>query len=395
MPKLSPHLNDLRGQPTFQILARARELELQGQYIRHFELGDPDIDTPAQITAAAIRSLKSGNTHYTPARGQRSFLEAVQATTSLSRGFRPKIEQLTVTTGANSAIFYTIRAVCEPGGEILLPNPYFPTYLSAASLAGTIPVFYDLDPDNNFSPDLQSIKSLITPRTRAILINSPSNPSGTVWSPQEIEDIYKVALANDLYLISDEVYARMIYNTNSSFRSPATIDECNERVILINSFSKTFAMTGWRIGVVIAPCTVSERITLISESIAACVPGFIQDAACAALEVSPEVTESIYSSFRKRQLMLAQELTASGVLDCQLPQGSMYVFPSIKSNVANSEDFAFHLLESAGIACTPGSYFGSRGEGHLRFSCAGKEQDIVGMSGLIQEAANSYLCVAA
>lgn len=216
-----------------------------------------------------------------------------------------------------------------------------------------------------------------------------------MWSPQEIEDIYKVALANDLYLISNEVYARMIYNTNSSFRSPATIDECNERVILINSFSKTFAMTGWRIGVVIAPCTVSERITLISESIAACVPGFIQDAACAALEVSPEVTESIYSSFRKRQLMLAQELTASGVLDCQLPQGSMYVFPSIKGNVANSEDFAFHLLESAGIACTPGSYFGSRGEGHLRFSCAGKEQDIVGMSGLIQEAANSYLCVAA
>ncbi|TVS07240.1 MAG: aminotransferase class I/II-fold pyridoxal phosphate-dependent enzyme [Cyanobium sp. PLM2.Bin73] len=395
MPKLSPHLKGLTGQPSFQIFARARELEKQGRSVRHFELGDPDIDTPQEITDAAIRSLQSGNTHYTPARGQQDFLEAVQATTSLSRGFRPDIDQLTVTTGANAAIFYTIRAICEPGGEILLPNPYFPTYLSAATLAGAVPVLYDLEPANNFSPNLSTIKSLINPRTRAVLINSPSNPLGTVWSPMEIQSIYDIALENDLYLISDEVYARMIYCANSSFSSPATLDECKERVILINSFSKTFAMTGWRIGVAIAPCDVSERITLINSSVAACVPGFIQDAARAALGVPPDVTEKIYSTFRQRQIKLAQELTASGFFDCQIPQGSMYIFPLIKNAHSNSEDFAFHLLESAGIACTPGSYFGSRGEGYLRFSCAGEDSDVVGLSELIKEAANSHFTIAA
>lgn len=390
MPRTSLSLGGLKGQPMFQILTRCQELEREGRRILHFELGDPDFDTPQSITDTCIQSLREGNTHYISARGDSDFIEAIRMTTGLSRRFIPDKDQITVTTGANSAIFYAIKAVCDPGSELLIPNPYFPSYLAAAEIAGAKPAFYNLDPENGFLPCIDTLEPLINQSTRAILINSPSNPTGTVFDEGIVDYIYNLAAKHDLYLISDEVYARMIYESRHSFLSPSTYDQCQERTIVINGFSKAFAMTGWRVGVVIAPHDVSRLITLLSESIVSCVPGFIQDAARAAILCPKSTTNNMYSTYRKRQLEICAQLESSGLSFRKKPQGAMYVFPCIKKFANDSEDFAMHLLNYSGIATVPGVYFGSQGEGHLRLSCAGNDVDIEDLGAYFHNAVQTY-----
>ena len=375
----------------FQILSTCQDLEKQGKRILHFELGDPDFDTPELITEACIQSLRLGNTHYVPARGATNLIEAVRTTTGISRGFTPDKDQITVTTGANSAIFYAFRAICDAGDEVLMPNPYFPSYLAAAEIAGVNPRYYELYSENGFAPRVEDIESLINSRTKAILINSPSNPTGTVLPLEIIKSIYDIACKNDIFIISDEVYARMVYDENSKFFSTSSLDSCRTRTIVINGFSKAFAMTGWRIGVAIAPVDVSARITLLSESIVSCVPGFVQDGAVAAILSPIYTTEKMYSTYRKRQLEICSQLASAGIKFNFTPQGAMYVFPNISEYAKDSDKFAMHLLQHSGIAAVPGVYFGSKGESHLRFSCAGSDEDIADLGALFSQAANSYI----
>ena len=374
----------------FQILAECRRMEMQGRRVLHFELGDPDFDTPSIITDATVQSLRNGNTHYMPARGSEDLIEAVRMTTGISRGFIPSEGQITITTGANSAIFYALKSVANPGDEVLIPNPYFPSYLAAAEIAGITTRYYKLSADNNFNPCINSLKAAITPKTKAILINSPSNPTGTVFSMETIKEIYEVALTNDLYIISDEVYARMIYKPDKKFFSAGSLDHCIERTIIINGFSKAFAMTGWRIGVVIAPENISSRITLLSESIVSCVPGFIQDGARAAILGPKNTTKKMYNTYRDRQTRICAQLQSAGLRLSGLPDGAMYVFANI-SNISNdSENFAMHLLKESGIATVPGIYFGSEGESHIRLSCAGLEEDIEDLGAYFHNAVITY-----
>jgi aspartate aminotransferase len=390
MPKPSSSLDNLKGQPMFQILELCQKLEKQGKYILHFELGDPDFDTPQLITQSCIQSLKSGNTHYMPARGSNDLIEAVRMTTGISRGFIPTREQITVTTGANSAIFYAIKSICNTGDEVLIPNPYFPSYLAACEIAGAKPIFYDLKPDERFIPHIDDLEKLVNHRTKAVLINSPANPTGSVIPTEAIQLIYEFARKHDLFIISDEVYARMIYEDSCRFSSPSSFDSCLERTIVINGFSKAFAMTGWRVGVVIAPVDVSTKITLLSESIVSCVPGFIQDGARAAILCPISTTTKMYTIYRKRQLDICSQLASAGLDTTDPPQGAMYVFPSIKKFANDSEEFAKHILRHSGIATVPGIYFGSQGEGHLRFSCAGSDKDIEKLGHSFHQAAISY-----
>ena len=390
MPVPALSLDNLKGQPMFQILDLCHSLESQGRRILHFELGDPDFDTPQLVTEACIESLRSGNTHYAPARGSRDLLEAVRMTTGISRGFIPEKDQITVTTGANSAIFYALKAVCDPGDKILIPNPYFPSYLAALEIASLSPVFYNLLPGDDFIPSIEEIDRLVDKQVKAILINSPSNPAGAVWPAEIIERIFSIAEKNDIYIISDEVYARMVFDKSCRFSSPSSLDRCQERTIIINGFSKAFAMTGWRVGVVIAPRDVSSRITLLSESIVSCVPGFVQDAARAAILCPINTTEEMYSTYRRRQLKICEQLSAAGLQDIKAPQGAMYVFPCVSNYAHDSEQFAMHLLQESGIATVPGIYFGTQGEGHLRFSCAGSDRDIEDLGDLFLQAATSY-----
>lgn len=390
MPEIAKQIQALKGQPMFQILTRCRILEKSGTKIRHFELGDPDFQTPPSVVEAAVSSLHDGNTHYQPSRGELAFLEAIQKTTAGSRNFHPEHDQISVTTGANAGIFYALKAICDPGDEILVPNPYFPSYIAACHLAEARPVFYPLLPESGFRPVVENLASLVTSRTKAILINSPSNPTGAVFSADLIKQLYQFAEAHDLFIVSDEVYARMIFDKTIQFFSPSSLDNCRERSIVINGFSKAFAMTGWRVGVVIAPPDVSEKVTLISESVVSCVPGFVQDAAIAALLAPASVTDAMYSAYRSRQLRLCAEFRKVKGFECLLPQGAMYVFPSIRGAALSSEDFALHLLESTGVATVPGVYFGSQGEGHLRFSCAGSDDCIDGLAELLSESVQSY-----
>jgi len=356
----------------------------------HFELGDPDFETPSLITDACIQSLRSGNTHYMPARGSEDLIDAVRMTTGVSRGFIPSRDQITITTGANSAIFYAFKSVANPGDEVLVPNPYFPSYLAAAEIAGIKTQLYELSAKDEFLPDIEMMKSLINSRTRAILVNSPSNPTGTVFSSQTIKDIYNIAEKYDLYVISDEVYARMVFSPDKEFFSPSSLDGCNQRTIVINGFSKAFAMTGWRIGVVIAPQDISTRITLLSESIVSCVPGFVQDGARAAILCPKNTTKKMYSTYRERQVEICSQLQSAGLRLPYLPHGAMYVFADISEIAADSESFALHLLKTSGIATVPGIYFGSKGESHLRFSCAGSDEDISDLGAYFHNAALSY-----
>ena len=374
----------------FQILAECRKLELQGRRVLHFELGDPDFDTPSLITEGCIQSLKSGNTHYMPARGSEDLIAAVRMTTGVSRGFIPTEKQITITTGANSAIFYAIKSVADPGDEILMPNPYFPSYLAASEIAGVRTTFYNLAPEAGFTPDIGSIEKVINERTKAILINSPSNPTGTVLSEEILREIYKVAERHDIYIISDEVYARMIYNPSKRFFSPGTIDSCKKRTIIINGFSKAFAMTGWRIGVSIAPEEVSSKITLLSESLVSCVPGFVQDGARAAILGPKKTTKEMYEKYRERQINIISQLNSAGLEIKDAPDGAMYVFADIGKYAKNSEKFALHLLKEAGVATVPGIYFGSQGERHLRLSCAGSDDDIEDLGRHFHAAAETY-----
>ena len=374
----------------FQISAISRDMEKQGRRVLHFELGDPDFNTPDLVTEACIQSLRIGNTHYIDSRGSDDLIEAVRMTTGISRGFIPNKSQITITTGANSAIFYAFKAVCDAGDEVLLPNPFFPSYIAALEIAGARPKYYDLFSADNFVPRLDTIESLLSPSTKAIVLNSPSNPTGTVLPPDTIRHIYDLAVANDIYVISDEVYARMIFDLDSLFFSPGSIDACKERSIIINGFSKAFAMTGWRVGVVIAPEEVSSIITLLSESIVSCVPGFIQDAARAAILCPNNTTKLMYTTYRSRQLEICKQLCEAGLDIKNPPNGAMYVFPNISRYAKDSEAFAFHLLRESGIATVPGKYFGSNGEAHLRFSCAGSDADIQDLGAYFYNAAISY-----
>ena len=390
MPSISKDIASLKGQPMFNILTRCRELERNGRIIKHFELGDPDFNTPKTVTQKAIESLINGNTHYQSSRGDLDFLNSVQKATKISRNFRPSISQITVTTGANAAIFYALKTICNREDQVILPNPYFPTYIAAAHMAGVNYKFYNLDIKNKFKPSVEEITSLITPNTKAILINSPSNPLGSIIEKRDLEKIYEIACKKDIYIISDEVYSRMVYVSNFKFFSVSEIDQCLERTILINGFSKAFAMTGWRVGIVIAPPIVSEKITLLSESIVSCVPGFVQDAANEALLLPQNETKLMYGKFRDRQLKLIDEFQKVEGIECLVPEGAMYVFPSIKAITNDSEKFALHLLETAGIACVPGIYFGQSGEGYLRFSCAGSDENIAGLAESINYSLDSF-----
>ena len=391
MPSFSSQINNLQGQPMFHISLLCKELERKGRKILHFELGDPDFNSPKNVVEAAIKSLRSGNTHYQLSRGSNEFIEAIQKTTLLSRSFLPNKSQITVSTGANAGIFYTFKSIFDIGDELLLPNPYFPSYIAAAHLSGTKTLFYPLNPKNNFLPDINIMESKITSKTKAILINSPSNPTGTVFSKDIICKIYELCEKHDLYLISDEVYSRMIYDNEKIFFSPGTLDKCKERTIVINGFSKSFAMTGWRVGVVISPEDLSEKITLISESIVSCLPGFVQDGAKEALTSSNVITNEMYTKLRSRQITICEQLRTVKNISCSTPQGSIYVFPCIKKIAKSSEKFAFHLLEETGIACLPGIYFGSEGEGYLRFSTAANDKHIKLIGTLINQAVESFL----
>lgn len=368
--RLTKAAGKLEGQPMFKILAKVQELERLGRDMIHFEIGDPDFDTPTNIVSAACSALQGGETHYTSSMGLFDFREAVRRTTERTRGFTPDIEQVLVTPSANIIIYYVIRCVVEPGDEIIVPDPGFPSYYAAIKFCDAVPVRVPLHEKNGFRMNPDDVERAITPKTRLIILNSPHNPTGSVMAPDEIDAIGAIAEKHDLFLYSDEVYARMIFDDAARFSTPATRDCCRERTIVANGFSKAFAMTGWRLGVAIGPVDLIEKMGLLLQTTSSCVAPFIQRAGIEAIMGDQAQVRNMMEEYRQRRDLLVDGLNRIPGISCLKPGGAMYVFANISGTGFTSEAFAEFMLERAGVALLPGTNFGPMGAGFVRLCYA-------------------------
>ena len=375
MKRLSELSNRIDGQPMFKLLDKVKKLENEGKNIIHFEIGDPDFATPENISNAGIDAIKNGFTHYVSSSGLTEFRQKICETTEMSRGFKPNIEQVLVTPGANIAIFYAISCIVNPGEEIIVPDPGFPSYYSTIKMCNTKAVHVPLLESNKFRMNPKDIENSITEKTRMIIINSPQNPTGSVMTEEEIRMTYEIAKKHDLYLYSDEIYARMVYK-DSVFNSPSVYDKCQERTIISNGFSKAFAMTGWRLGAVIGPSNVVEKMKLLLETTSSCVPPFIQKAGIEAIEGEQTSQKIMYSEYEKRRNMIVDGINSIPGLNCIIPGGAFYVFVNIKKTGMTSESFCDYILEDSSVAILPGTSFGEFGEGFIRICYATSQNEI-------------------
>src|SRR3989304_7964020 len=377
MRRFSDKAMRLEGQKMFQILAKAKELERNGKEIIHFEIGDPDFNTPENIVDAACKSLRSGNTHYTTSSGLLEFREAAAEITKRSRGFKPKANQILVTPGGNVQIFYAVACIVNSDEEVIITDPSFVSYNSIIQFLGSKPVKVPLYEENHFRLNQDDVVKAITDKTRMIIINSPHNPTGSVMTEDETRRIYEIAEKYDVYLVSDEVYGRMIYkDAETHFSSPRKYDECKTRTIVVHSFSKSYAMTGWRIGGVTGPEDIIEKMGLLLETTTSCVSPFIQKAAIEALTGIQKPIDDMVVEFRKRRDLILEGLNSLPGVHCIKPKGAFYAFPSIKDTGFTSEQFADIMLEKAGVAVCPGNFFGEHGEGYVRFCYANSIENI-------------------
>ncbi len=358
----------------FEVLARARALESQGRKIVHLEIGEPDFDTPAHITLAAADALKQGYTHYGPAPGLPEVREAVGE--FFGRTGRPSYpaDQIVLTPGAKPIMFYTILVLCEEGDEVLYPDPGFPMYESITSFAGATPVPVRLREENEFRMDPDEVASLVTDRTRLLVINTPHNPCGSALTREDVEALARVALEHDLYVLSDEVYWAIRYG--SEHASIASVDRMADRTILLDGCSKTFAMTGWRLGFGAFPRPLVEPVTRLIINSVSCTSSFSQRAVLAALTGPWEPVQAMVDEFHKRRDVIVEGLNRIAGVSCLEPAGAFYVFPNVKQIGVPSERIATFLLEEAGVAGLSGTAFGAAGQGYLRFSYANSVEKI-------------------
>jgi len=365
---LAERMQELRGEGALDVFTRARAREAKGQRISHLELGEPDFPTPAHIVEAGVRSLREGETRYGPPAGIATLQEAI-ATAFQAQGIPATAEQVVITPGAKPMLFYSILALVEPGDEVLVPNPGFPIYPSAVRFAGGTPVFYGV---TGAGIDLHEIAALVTPRTRVIILNSPHNPTGWVIELAVLEELAQLATRHRLSVISDEVYSRITYaGPPSRAPSPAAIASLRDRTIVVDSFSKWAAMTGWRLGYGLLPRAIVERITTLAVNGHTCVPTFVQRAGVAALIGPCGPAEEMLHQLHARRKLLVDGLARLPGVRCAAPRGAFYAFPDVSELLENqgisTDTLASRLLDQ-GVAALSGTAFGSRGEGFLRLS---------------------------
>jgi len=375
--KLSKISSQIDGQPMFKLLDKIKKLESDGKDIIHFEIGDPDFDTPKNISDATIDALKNGNTHYVSSFGLVEFRQKIREYIEKSRGFKPTLEQVLVTPGANIVIFYAINCLVDPGEEVIFPDPGFPTYSAAVKMCNASPVRIPLLESNEFRMNPDDIEKSITKKTKMIIINSPQNPTGSVMTKDEIKATYEIAEKHDLFLYSDEIYSKLIYD-NNKYSSPSIFDKCKDRTILADGFSKAYAMTGWRLGSVVGPSDIIEKMQLLLETTSSCVPPFIQKAGIEAIDGDQTFHEYMHNEYRKRRDLIVRELNSIESINCVMPGGAFYVFINIKKTNMTSEQFCDYILEDANVAILPGTSFGRFGEGYVRMCYAVKQELIVG-----------------
>ena len=369
MRPLAPRMSRLGTETAFEVLAKARALEAKGRDIVHLEIGEPDFDTPPSIVAAGVAALERGETHYTPSAGVIELREAIAAYLRARRGVSVDPAQVIVTPGAKPVMFYALLALLDNGDEAIYPDPGFPIYSSMIHFSGARGVPLPLRERNDFQPDLDELRRLVTDRTKVLVLNSPNNPTGAVLSLDAIREIARIARERDLWVLTDEIYGELVYD--GEHRSIAREEGMSERTILLDGFSKTFAMTGWRLGYGVFPKPLVDPVTKLVTNSVSCTATFVQRAGTAALSTRPPEVDRMVAEFRTRRDAIVKGLGAVPGVSCRSPHGAFYVFPNITAlGLQNSADAADRILDEAGVATLAGTCFGSEGEGYLRLSYA-------------------------
>jgi aspartate aminotransferase len=372
--KLAERMDRLGTESAFEVLARARAMEAEGRKVIHLEIGEPDFDTPAHIGDAAAAAIREGHTHYTPAPGIPELREAAADFLNRTRGLDYVPDRIVVVPGAKPILFFTILALCQEGDEVVYPDPGFPMYESIAAFAGATPVPVPLREERGFAVDPDELASLITDRTRMVILNSPHNPCGSTISRGDLGGVAEVVRDRDLYVLSDEVYWAIRYGDEHA--SIAQVDGMADRTIVLDGCSKSFAMTGWRLGFAALPEPLVEPVTRLAINSVSCTAAMVQKAGVAALTGPFEPVHEMVEEFRRRRDVIVEGLNGIEGLSCVEPGGAFYVFPNATAVTASTKELARHLLEEAGVACLWGTAFGSAGEGYLRFSYANSVENI-------------------
>jgi len=375
MARLADRMSRLEGEAAMEVLARAKEMEAGGREIVHLELGEPNFDTPEHIISAGITAMQAGKTRYSPAPGLLSFRKAIAEDIGLSRGIEVNPENVIVAPGAKPVIFLTLLMLCQPGDEVIHPDPGFPAYHSMVNFVGARSVPLPMREERDFSVDPEELGSLITDRTKLIILNSPGNPTGGVIPKDDLEGIAEQVLARlGVMVLSDEIYSRLVYD--GEFKSIASFPGMAERTILLDGFSKTFAMPGWRLGYGVVPSNLREAFILLAINNYTCTAEFTQYAGMAALTGPQEPIEEMVEGYRYRRDLIVDGLNALPGFRCRKPQGAFYAFPNVHNTGLTAEALAEKLLVEAGVALLPGGGFGECGKNFLRISFANSVENL-------------------
>ncbi|MCS6862898.1 MAG: pyridoxal phosphate-dependent aminotransferase, partial [Abditibacteriales bacterium] len=361
MKPLATRMSRLGTETAFEVLVKARTLEAQGHNVIHLEIGEPDFDTPRHIRAAAAQALEEGYTHYGPAAGLPELRQAIADEASAVRGVTFAPEQVVITPGAKPIMFFAILALVDEGDEAIYPDPGFPIYESMIRFVGGKPVPIPLREELDFRLDVDELRRLITSKTKLLILNSPQNPTGGVLTAEDIAAIADLCREHDIAVLSDEVYRRILYD--GTHHSIASLDGMKERTIILDGFSKTYAMTGWRLGYGIMPEKWAEHFVRLQVNSTSCTATFIQRAGIAALNGPQEEAHRFVAEFRRRRDLIVEGLNRIKGVSCKLPQGAFYVFPNVKSFGRPASEIADLLLYEGHVATLSGTAFGRHGEG--------------------------------
>jgi aspartate aminotransferase len=373
--QLAEKMSRLGTESAFEVLVRARALEKQGKNIVHLEIGEPDFPTPAHIVEAGKRSLDEGWTKYGPSAGFPEFRELIAAYISRTRGITVDADNVCVVPGGKPVMFFSMVALLEPGDEVIYPNPSFPIYESIINFLGAKPVPVPLVESRGFAFDLNALRDGLSKKTKMVILNSPANPTGGVTSKEDLKQIADMLRDRDLMILSDEIYSRIYYEEEPS--SITSLDGMLEKTIILDGFSKTYSMTGWRLGYGVMPHWLANAVTQLAVNCNSCTASFTQRAGMAALQGPQDAVTVMVKEFRRRRDAIVKGLNEIPGFRCGLPAGAFYAFPNVSGTGMSSKDLANLLLNEAGVACLWGTAFGAHGDGYLRFSYANSLENIM------------------
>ena len=381
--KLAHRMARLGTETAFEVLAKARLLEAEGMDVIHLEIGEPDFGSPSHVVEAGRQALTDGYTGYGPSPGYPELRDRIAKEISSTRGISVTGDQVVVTPGGKPIMFFLIMAVVDPGDEVLYPNPGFPIYESMISFMGGVPVPMQLHEEKGFNVDVDAIADSITERTKMMIVNSPNNPCGSIIPKSDLQALADLAREHDILVLSDEIYSRFLYS--GEHHSIASFPAMREQTVILDGFSKTYAMTGWRIGYGVMPMELVEPVSRLVTNSVSCTASFTQIAALEALNGPQGDSYEMVAEFKKRRDIVVDGLNSIEGIRCPLPEGAFYVFPNVEETGLSSHEFADRLLRDGGVACLAGESFGEYGKGFVRFSFANSTENIEKALGRIED----------